>query len=453
MRTARREKIWQLDQLEARQLLSNLISELEPNSRRAFGTALDVDGRDGRSTVVGQITAGGDRDFFRLPAAKSGSMTLDFRADESLQGRVVVKDSQGQRLFAGDTRQGGLIATIDVQAGDDLFIRVKGTQGTIGDYQFDLKHDSYAETCSFTTETDDILARVQQYMQSLGIDSISELGTIEVRADGDASSFSISPGVHVLQRDTTFGLTALEPASSDCWTAVDTDLGGVFETDDGATLSIPDNLSVGPVVTGGSTRLELARPTGAAARSASAATATGTATTVSGPATLGSLATGGLSIGSIATANQGSVVRYEGSQVTDTAVILASKVIFDGASLVLSDSVTEFIIVAETIESRDGSVISWIHSGTEADAMAAYATSADDGTDYDPDTEVTGISAFHSPDGGDGDPGADGATGNAGLDAPDVYVYIKDFTVIENPDTEGVYNPYIASFPAFDVTG
>jgi hypothetical protein len=95
--------------------------------------------------------------------------------------------------------------------------------------------------------------------------------------------------------------------------------------------------------------------------------------------------------------------------VSDVAVILANKVVFESAELILSDSVPEFFIIAETIESSDDSVIRWIHSGTQAESRSDAADGAD-GHGYDPHDETSGAT-FDARHGSDGVDGSDGLTG------------------------------------------
>ncbi|MBI2565600.1 MAG: hypothetical protein HYV63_01030 [Candidatus Schekmanbacteria bacterium] len=224
-----------------------------------------------------------------------------------------------------------------------------------------------------TTASTSKFAVVRDYMNALGIDSLDELGTIELD-----ESTSLSPGLHLLQSScgrATSGVTGGKPYS---WSASCTSLSGVLSS------------SIFPALAAGSST---------------------------------------------------NVTRYTGTELTDTSVILADKVVFDGATLILSDSVKELWIVAETIESSD-SEITWSHAGTQADDRSGYTSCAADGRSYDYN-DVTSASAFDSPDGGNGTSGSAGATGNSGLDAPEVYFVVKYFT------KDGGY----LSMPSMDMTG
>jgi hypothetical protein len=143
------------------------------------------------------------------------------------------------------------------------------------------------------------------------------------------------------------------------------------------------------------------------------------------------------------------VVRYQNSELLDTAVILANEVVFDGDVIVLSDNVTRFIIVAETIRSTNGSRITWVGAGTTADLIAAPSQAPQGTPTYLSDDGTGGT--FKRRNGGDGPDGAVGQRGNPGITAPDVFVFIKKFT--REPNTTSSGDTHQASLPNMDLRG
>jgi hypothetical protein len=143
------------------------------------------------------------------------------------------------------------------------------------------------------------------------------------------------------------------------------------------------------------------------------------------------------------------LLRYQHTQVIDTAVLLAQEVVLDGDVMVLSDNVTQLIIVADTIRSANGSTIKWFGAGTTADPVASPPQAPQGTPTYLPDDGTGGT--FQRQNGGDGPDGTAGRTGNHGITAPDVVVYLKQFTLEPNSTSSGhVYQP---SLPAVDVRG
>ena len=146
------------------------------------------------------------------------------------------------------------------------------------------------------------------------------------------------------------------------------------------------------------------------------------------------------------------VVRFDEDVLIDTAVIIADTVILDDAVVTLAENITEFIIVANTVVGYGDSLIQWELSGTSADQGHAEVDpgQAADGWSGSPHA-TSSRSSFNSDDGGDGDDGETGSVGIDGRDAPDVYLYLKEFTLEEN--TTSNVGSYQVAFPDFDLSG
>ncbi len=233
------------------------------------------------------------------------------------------------------------------------------------------------------------MARVRAVIGELQVPSLHELGSIHLQPAGNHQPLSINAGVHVLKPGIGSGFAPL-PAPMG-WSAAGTGLLGTLRDSPGENENVPS-----------------------------------------------------MSPGSV----NARVVRYQNSQFVDTAVILASEVVFDGEVIVLSDNVTQFVIVAETIRSTNGSTIKWFGAGTTADPLYP-ATQAAQGTTYLPHDGTGGT--FQRRNGGDGVEGTIGQTGNHGITAPDVLVYIKKFTREPNSTSSG--HSHQASLPDIDLRG
>jgi hypothetical protein len=234
------------------------------------------------------------------------------------------------------------------------------------------------------------LAQVRAVISELQIDSLDKLGSIRFERASNNQRTQIDSGVHLLKPEAGSNFASL-PAPLG-WKASSTGMRG---------------------------------------RSAS-------------DAPLGSTSSAALLSGSL----DARVVRYQKPQMVDTAVILAREVVFDGDALVLGPNVTQFIIVAETIRSTNGSTIEWFGAGTTADALDPE-TQAPQGETYLPHDGTGGT--FNRRNGGNGPPGKPGHTGNRGVTAPDVSLFVKRFTI--EPNNTGSGPAQQVSLPRFDLRG
>src|SRR4051794_58964 len=88
--------------LEARALLSTMMIESEPNNRARTADVIAPDVADDSAQVIGTARAG-DHDFFVVPIAQSGQLTIAFQGRANLK---VNDAATGQALFVGPARAG-----------------------------------------------------------------------------------------------------------------------------------------------------------------------------------------------------------------------------------------------------------------------------------------------------------------------------------------------------------
>lgn len=233
------------------------------------------------------------------------------------------------------------------------------------------------------------LTRLTEQLRSLATDSLERLGTIDLRSAGSAST-TVTAGVHLLRQGVG---SFAPPAAPQGWTASLTGIRGM----------------------------------------------------------LGDEANDGEESGAALTSNpwDATLVLYQNAQLTDTAVIIGEKVIFDDV-LLLSDNITQFIVVAETVENAGDARIQWIHAGSAADGKPALPAAAKGQPSYNPTT--AGPSAtFERRSGGAGSDGAGGQKGNTGISAPDVFFFVKHFTL--EPNATSSADAYQVSLPDIDLRG
>ncbi len=126
-----------LELLEARALLSTLIAESEPNDRARLADQVTFDPTDNSADVTGTIATRNDRDFFQFRSPGAGTADLSF-ASNTVVGKVSVEDAAGNKLFETEPNDGVNSGSFAIQAGQNVFIRVRGGSKAVGDYSVHL---------------------------------------------------------------------------------------------------------------------------------------------------------------------------------------------------------------------------------------------------------------------------------------------------------------------------
>lgn len=136
MKTNTRKLI--VDCLEARQMLSATVHEVEPNNEQDTATRFNLDAADHAAELVGEISNVEDEDFFRFTPG-AGSMHLDASSPNGLSVKVAVEDELGNKLFETEPNDGVLSGDFEIAAGRTVNIRVEGKNDT-GSYTIRLNH-------------------------------------------------------------------------------------------------------------------------------------------------------------------------------------------------------------------------------------------------------------------------------------------------------------------------
>ncbi len=244
----------------------------------------------------------------------------------------------------------------------------------------------------------EVLNEVKSYIDSLGVKSLHELGTVRFSMPSGFTEMPIEPGLYVLDLETKSSLLADSAAfqAPAGWVRHSTQIKASVK------VAIEPAVPVQHVPVGG--RVNAAALGGGGQFNQAA---------------LGSLA-------SAQVLEDITVVRFEGTELIDRAVFLANRIVFDSAHLTLVDNITEFYLVAETIVVEGPSEITWEHADTAALGRPSLGTASSGRKSFSP-TQISSGTAEHAQDGENGEPGDGGTGGNSGLDAPDVYVIARRF--------------------------
>jgi hypothetical protein len=126
------------ERLEGRALLSTIMPESEPNNRPRMADVVTLDAADGSALVVGTARAG-DRDYFVVPIASPGTMTVALQVRGNSRATLKVDDAAtGQGLFEGPAGIGMRSGTFNIAAGETLLVRVVGAGRGAGAYTLNL---------------------------------------------------------------------------------------------------------------------------------------------------------------------------------------------------------------------------------------------------------------------------------------------------------------------------
>jgi hypothetical protein len=127
-----------MEQLESRTLLSTLTNESEPNNGRAAADAIAFDAADGAATLSGTISDRRDRDFFRFTAENENTVAVNVSGQGGFRAKLSIEDSAGVKLFESEPNDGVNSGSFQIQAGQSVFVRVRGQSNSMGSYRVDL---------------------------------------------------------------------------------------------------------------------------------------------------------------------------------------------------------------------------------------------------------------------------------------------------------------------------
>lgn len=135
MRSTNRKLV--VDSLEAKQMLSANVPEVEPNDTQATAVVFTLDASDHAADLNGSISSITDQDFFQTTVAEGGKIQLNASSPNGLSVKVSVEDDAGNKLFETEPKNGILSGEFNVTAGEKLHLRVEGRKD-MGSYSIHL---------------------------------------------------------------------------------------------------------------------------------------------------------------------------------------------------------------------------------------------------------------------------------------------------------------------------
>jgi hypothetical protein len=162
--------------LETRALLSTLVLESEPNGRARQADEVSFDPADNAADLTGAISNVSDRDFFHFAAPAAGVASLDVAGAGGFVGKVTVEDGAGNKLFETEPNDGVNSGRFAIQAGQDVFVRVRGQSNSTGGYTVHLALSANQAVASSTSSRE------------------IELGDDRGRRGGSAGHGELEPG-------------------------------------------------------------------------------------------------------------------------------------------------------------------------------------------------------------------------------------------------------------------
>ena len=131
-------RISSLERLESRALLSTVIFESKHNNSALKADVVTLDPVDNAAILTGTIRPG-DRDFFLVPIANPGKLTVTFQD----RGKAIIElnvydAATGQPLFAGSVRSGTRSGTFNVSMGERIMFRIVDNNQRSGTYRLNF---------------------------------------------------------------------------------------------------------------------------------------------------------------------------------------------------------------------------------------------------------------------------------------------------------------------------
>lgn len=128
--------------LERREVLSTMILESEPNDRKVQADVVTFDAADQSAELSGQTATRRDQDYFRFRPTAAGEVRLDVVPTGVAVTKVSVEDAAGRELFETEPNDGIDGGVFSVNAGTDVFIRVRAQGRAVGAYSVRLSLSS-----------------------------------------------------------------------------------------------------------------------------------------------------------------------------------------------------------------------------------------------------------------------------------------------------------------------
>ena len=127
-----------VERLDRREVMSATIFESEPNNTKATADVVQLDATDNAAQVSGAIINRKDEDFFRYQPTADGTLSLNLNDGPTLSAKISVEDAAGRKLFESEPRNGVANGSFPVTAGQDVFIRMRSQNSSIGSYTLQL---------------------------------------------------------------------------------------------------------------------------------------------------------------------------------------------------------------------------------------------------------------------------------------------------------------------------
>ncbi|MDH3584302.1 MAG: hypothetical protein OER86_08820, partial [Phycisphaerae bacterium] len=114
---------------------ADVIAEVEPNNPKASAT-LGALGSNNTVRLTGSSNSSDDRDFFLVPIDADGSLEVMVASTNGILPDIQVEDTSDINRLA--LEDGATVGTVNVLAGEQLFVRVRAPGDAASDYQVDL---------------------------------------------------------------------------------------------------------------------------------------------------------------------------------------------------------------------------------------------------------------------------------------------------------------------------
>ena len=125
-----------IDVLEAKRMLTTIITEIEPNDVKEAATEVSFDAADSAAEIRGEIATDRDQDFFAFTASESGAIAVV--PSGAISPKISVENGAGEKLFETDPNDGIVQGSFQVNVGDRVYVRVRGANDSVGNYSIQL---------------------------------------------------------------------------------------------------------------------------------------------------------------------------------------------------------------------------------------------------------------------------------------------------------------------------
>ena len=129
-----------VERLERRDLLTTTVFEVEPNDVRPAATPFEIS--DQGAALAGTSQSDDDKDFYVFTPTQSGTLHIDVSSSNGNFAQLEIENALGDSIFETEPNDGSNAGSVEVSAGERLFVRLRSKTDRPAEYSAQLSLDA-----------------------------------------------------------------------------------------------------------------------------------------------------------------------------------------------------------------------------------------------------------------------------------------------------------------------